>query len=129
LFNLRNSVEDLDSKSGKKTAICGYSARLLYIDTDGNESATVIDPWETIILSETADGSEPKYAFRYFKSAELDADGEKVEIEQLVFYDATTDRLYCRVDADSPFTLKDERNHLFDYCPLFGVPNYEELQG
>lgn len=129
LFNLRNSVEDLDSESGKKTAICGYSARLLYIDTDGNERITSIDPWESIILSDTADVSEPKYAIRYFKRAELDAEGEKVEIEQLVFYDATTERLYTRADKDSPFVLKDERKHLFDYCPLFGIPNNEELQG
>ena len=129
LFNLRNSVDDLDSESGKKTAICGYSARLLYIDTDGNERVTTIDPWETIILSETADVSEPKYSFRYFKSAELDSDREKVEIEQMVFYDATTEKLYTRTDADSPFALKNERKHLFDYCPLFGVPNNEELQG
>ncbi|MGE7129169.1 phage portal protein [Lysinibacillus xylanilyticus] len=129
LFNLRNSVDDLDSESGKKTAICGYSARLLYIDTDGNERAMVIDPWETIILSETADVSEPKYGFRYFKVAELDAEGEKVEIEQLVFYDATTEKIYTRAEKDSPFVLKDERTHLFDYCPLFGIPNNEELQG
>ncbi|WP_197224582.1 phage portal protein [Lysinibacillus sphaericus] len=27
LFNLRNSIDDLDNESGKKTAICGYSAR------------------------------------------------------------------------------------------------------
>ncbi|MGG2111923.1 phage portal protein [Lysinibacillus pakistanensis] len=128
LFNLRNSVDDLDSESGKKTAICGYSARLLYIDTDGNERAMVIDPWETIILSPT-DVSEPKYALRYFKSAELDAQGDKVEIEQLAFYDATTEKLYTRTDKDSPFILKDERKHLFDYCPLFGIPNNEELQG
>ncbi|MGE8004372.1 phage portal protein [Lysinibacillus sp. NPDC093216] len=128
LFNLRNSVDDLDSESGKKTAICGYSARLLYIDTDGNERAMVIDPWETIILSPT-DVSEPKYAFRYFKVAELDVEGKKVEIEQLVFYDATTEKVYTRADKDSPFVLKDERKHLFDYCPLFGIPNNEELQG
>ncbi|AVK84439.1 phage portal protein [Lysinibacillus sp. B2A1] len=128
LFNLRNSVDDMDSESGKKTAICGYSARLLYIDTDGNERAMVIDPWETIILSPT-DVSEPKYALRYFKSAELDAQGDKVEIEQLAFYDATTEKLYTRTDKDSPFILKDERKHLFDYCPLFGIPNNEELQG
>ena len=71
LFNLRNSIDDLDSESGKKTAICGYSARLPYIDTEGNERVTSIDPWETTILSETADMSEPKYALRYFKSATL----------------------------------------------------------
>ncbi len=129
LFNLRNSIDDLDSESGKKTAICGYSARLLYIDTEGNERAMVIDPWETIILSETGEVSEPKYGFRYFKSAELNAEGEKVEIEQLVFYDATTEKIYTRADKDSPFVLKDERKHLFDYCPLFGISNNEELQG
>lgn len=127
LFNLRNSIDDLDSESGKKTTICGYSASLLYIDTDGNERVTTIDPWETIILSETADVSEPKYSLRYFKSAELDVEGENIEIEQLVFYDATTERLYTRSDTDSPFVLKDERKHLFDYCPLFSVPNNEEL--
>ncbi|GLC89342.1 phage portal protein [Lysinibacillus piscis] len=129
LFNLRNAIDDLDSESGKKTAICGYSARLLYIDTDGNERVTAIPPWETIILSETANVSDPKYAFRYYKVAELNDEGDKVEIEQLVFYDATTERLYTRIDTDSPFTLKNERKHLFDYCPLFGIMNNEELQG
>ncbi len=73
-----------------------------------NERAMVIDPWESIILSPT-DVSEPKYGFRYFKSAELDAEGEKIEIEQLVFYDATTEKRYTRADKDSPFVLKDER--------------------
>src|SRR5690625_547492 len=32
-FSIRNSIEDEDSEWGKKAAICGYGARLAYVDT------------------------------------------------------------------------------------------------
>lgn len=35
-FAIRNSVDDEDSEIGKMAAICGYGARLAYIDTNGD---------------------------------------------------------------------------------------------
>ena len=39
-FKIHNNIEDLDAETAKMAAICGYAARLCYIDRDG---------WERII--------------------------------------------------------------------------------
>lgn len=52
-FNLRNNIEDADSEWGKMAAICGYAARLTYIDTEGKEKVKNLNPWEVIILSDS----------------------------------------------------------------------------
>ena len=44
-FNLRNSIDDLDSETVKMATICGYAARLLYIDRNGQERAMNVNPW------------------------------------------------------------------------------------
>lgn len=129
-FNTRNTIDDKDSETGKKAAICGYSARLLYINLDGKESVMQIDPWETIILTNT-EVTEPNYGIHYFTTSRLNTEGKKVKIEEAVFYDETTAHHYIKLADNGEFTLSREKTkpHLFDYCPLFGVPNNEELQG
>ncbi|MFP7199696.1 phage portal protein [Lysinibacillus halotolerans] len=129
-FNTRNTIDDKDSENGKKAAICGYSARLLYINLDGQESIMQIDPWETIILTNT-DVSEPTYGIHYFTTSRINEDGEKVKIEEAVFYDAKIAHHYRKISEDGEFELWEEKTkpHLFDYCPLFGIPNNEEMQG
>lgn len=125
-FAVRNNVEDADSEAGKKAAICGYGARLLYIDTDGNERMRNIDPWETIILAET-DISEPSYAIRYYESAVIE-NGERKTVWEAEFYDEHYIWFFQQGSSgyEEAYDLKE---HLFDYCPLFGIPNNEEMQG
>lgn len=123
-FNLRNTVEDKDSEWGKKAAICGYGTRLCYIDTDGNERITNVNPWEVIILSETDDITEPTYAIRYFNKS-VGTGTESVAI----FYDNNKEYRFIADSSTGGYKLIEERLHLFEYCPLFGLPNNEELQG
>lgn len=116
LFLMRNNVEDKDSEWGKKAAICGYSARLAYIDTVGKERVTNIDPWETIIFS-SSDYTEPEFAIRYY-----DIDNNKQHVE---FYDDAY--FYVFQTGQDGLVLLEKKLHAFDYCPLFGLPNNEEL--
>lgn len=115
-FKLRNNTDDKDSEWGKKAAICGYGARLMYIDTDGKERVTNIDPWETIIISST-DYTEPEFAIRYFY-----IDDKKMRVE---FYDSAF--YYVFETGTNGLVQLDEKLHTFDYCPLVGLPNNEEL--
>lgn len=121
-FNLRNSVEDKDSEWGKKAAICGYATRLCYIDFEGNERIMNVNPWETILLSETDNIAEPTYAIRYYDKSV----GEGTE-HVAIFYD--NNKAYRFVADAGGYNLREEKRHLFEYCPLFGLPNNEELQG
>ncbi|MCO7127801.1 phage portal protein [Sporolactobacillus shoreicorticis] len=131
-FNKRNNVEDADSELGKKATICGYGARLLYIDPDGNESTMTVNPWESIILSETDDITNPKYALRYYKTFSWGGNGtnpdEKIDIYNADFYDGSIVYHFESEDG-ADYLLKDKRTHMFDYCPLFGVPNNQEMKG
>ncbi|MGX2958035.1 phage portal protein [Peribacillus sp. JNUCC 23] len=114
-FNLRSNVEDKDSEWGKKAAICGYSARLAYIDREGKERITNINPWEAIFLY-NEDMTEPEYALRYYP-----IDDNKYKAE---FYDGEK---YYIFEQKGPYVLTEEKMHTFDFCPLFGLPNNEEL--
>ncbi|MEK5148777.1 phage portal protein [Psychrobacillus sp. FSL K6-4615] len=115
-FRLRNNIEDKDSEWGKKSAICGYSARLAYIDLDGKERIINIDPWETIIIS-PSDYTEPEFAIRY-----ISIDENKLRVE---FYNDTN--YYVFETKENALVLIEGKLHRFDYCPLFGLPNNEEL--
>lgn len=125
-FLLRNDIEDKDSEWGKKAAICGYGARLAYIDTEGNERVININPWEAIILSDS-DITEPQYALRYY-SVTTGLKGNEKTVHKAEFYDDTFIYFFSSENG-SDYQLVDQKPHLFDYCPLFGLPNNEELKG
>ncbi|MFJ9462142.1 phage portal protein [Viridibacillus arvi] len=122
-FGIRNNVEDKDSEWGKKAAICGYGARLAYIDKEAVERIANINPWETIILSDI-DITEPLYALRYYTTKVGDKTIYKAE-----FYDESHVRYFVSDNNGGSYTVKEEKIHLFDYCPLFGLPNNEEMKG
>lgn len=116
-FVVRNNVSDKDAELGKKAAICGYAARLAYIDPEGNERIMNIDPWEAVFLTET-DYTEPKYALRYFF---VDEDTLQAE-----FYDRKKYYIF-QSKNNGVFTAGKSDVHTFDFCPLFGFPNNEEM--
>ncbi|MFS0560126.1 phage portal protein [Terribacillus sp. 179-K 1B1 HS] len=118
-FNLRNHVEDSDSEWGKKAAICGYSSRLAYIDTEKNERIRNIDPWETVFFGDEG-MTEPEFALRYYYGYRNQLKAEFYDSKNIYFFDTP---------ENGNFGLQKEQPHLFDYCPLFGLPNNEELMG
>lgn len=118
-FRKVNHLDDLNSEAGKFAAMCGYDGLLLYIDREGQERLMRVNPWETVIISET-DITEPTYGLIYYKTH----DG-KARVE---FYDQTNVQIFQGEDF-SQLELNERKPHLFDYCPLFGLPNNAELQG
>ncbi len=118
-FNLRNHVEDEDSEWGKMATICGYGARLAYVDKEGKERIMNIDPWEVVFLTSTHI-HEPEYALRYYESYNGQMKAE--------FYDSKHIYYFSTKDS-SDFMLDNKSPHLFEGCPLFGLANNKELMG
>lgn len=125
-FVTRNNMFDVDMETTKYASICGYSGRLLYHDTDGHERVMPIAPFETIVLSETGEISEPTFAIRYYTEKDI-TDKQRIVAE---FYD---DRYIYFYEGDAIDTLSEDKSrrklNLYGYCPLQGVANNKELMG
>lgn len=117
-FNLRNHVEDEDAELGKMATICGYGARIAYIDTNGDERIKNIDPWEVILLGDNI--HEPNYSIRYYKGSD--------KKEYAEFYNGTY-IYFFETDEVGEFKDKGKKEHLFEFNPLYGVANNKEMQG
>lgn len=125
-FVTRNNMFDVDMETTKYASICGYSGRLLYHDTDGNERVMPVAPFETIILSETEEIAEPTYGIRYYKEKDIN-DIEKLIVE---YYDNNEIRFFSGPsdgDLEEDESLK--KKNLYGYCPLQGIANNKELLG
>ena len=132
LFSRRNNLPDLDSETVKTMAICGMAVRLLYFDLDGNEKAINIYPWEAILIHE--DGIEaPIAAMRYY-DVERIRDGKWQKIKRVEWYDDTNVTYWIEQSKDGQYLLDGDagvnpQEHNFDFIPVIGFSNNEELQG
>lgn len=124
-FTIRNNIADKDLEITKLAEICGYAGRLLYINTEGEESIKVINPWECVILARD-EITEPSYGVWYY-TEEFITEGMSKEVKTVEFYNATD--CYIFEDGLEGWVLKDQFKHMFDYCPLQGIPNNRELLG
>jgi SPP1 family phage portal protein len=120
-FKKINNLDDFNAENCKFSSICGYDAGLLYIDKEGQERVMRIDPWEAVIISRT-EITEPEYGLRYYKTWD-----DKARVE---FYDSVNKYVFEGNDfTASNLTEVENKPHLFDHCPLFGIPNNAELMG
>lgn len=117
-----NNMFDVDMEVTKFASICGYAGRLFYIDTEGNTRVKVVPPYETIILYKD-EMTEPLYAVRYFSVVDIN-DNEKWKAE---FYDSKN--IYYYEGNKNSFKFIKMERHLFNHCPLQGIPNNRELMG
>lgn len=124
-FVTRNNMFDVDMETTKYATICGYSGRLLYTDTDGNERVMAVAPYETIILSETEEIAEPTYAIRYYTEKDIN-DNEYTVVE---FYDEEKVRFFKSGAGGFVEEPEKEKLNLYGYCPLQGIANNKELLG
>ena len=130
-FNLRSNIDDLDSEAVKMATICGYAARLLYIDRNGQERAMNVNPWEAILVYDRSI-NEPQFALRYYDINVVTEKGEytRTRVEwyddQLVTYYLQDDKGEYVLDVSEPVN---PQPHLFDLVPLIVYPNNEEQQG
>lgn len=130
-FILRNNIDDLDSEAVKMATICGYGARLLYIDREGQERVMNVDPWEIILIYDRSI-NEPQFALRYYDITVKEGNEEKTKT-RVEWYDDTTVTYYIEDDnGDYVLDLTEPVNpqpHLFDLVPIVVFPNNEERQG
>lgn len=124
-FTIRNNIADKDLEITKLAEICGYAGRLLYINTEGDESIKVINPWECVILARD-EITEPSYGIWYYEE-EYIIYGMSKQVRTIEFYNATD--CYIFEDGLQGWILKDQFKHMFDYCPLQGIPNNREMLG
>ncbi len=135
-FNKASNVEDLDDETMKMASICGYGARLLYIDQQGQDKVMGINPWECVFIS---DGSlnEAQYAMRYYDM--VDSGKKRIYVEwyddkNISYYiskEDTENRSKETVITFEPYKKngKDNQPHMFDGVPLLQFVNNEERQG
>lgn len=133
-FLKKNQVADLDSESAKMAAICGFAARLCYVNTEGTVSMLNVPPWETIFISDELGITDAPYAIRYYVVERGDKKYVKAE-----FYDEETITFFVReggidenVDTEFQLDSSEPANpqaHLMAGCPVICFPNNEELQG
>lgn len=125
----RDNLPDKDATLGKRTSIGGYGARLCYISLENDKPTpriTNLKPEEVIFLyKETM--AEPRYSLHYYDTVRLNVTMEKEPVTVADFYDDV--RMYRFVRSDSDFVLEDVKIHGFQYNPLFGVENNDELDG
>lgn len=113
---------DIDMETTKFAAICGYVGRLFYIDNQKQERVMVIPPYESVILYEN-EMTEPLYAIRYYQCE----DENDSEIWEAEFYDSTY--VYYYEGRQGALSYISKGLHLFNSCPLQGIPNNRELMG
>lgn len=130
-FGRRNSIEDLDAETGKYAAICGYGARLLYVDENGEERAMNIPPWEAVFIMDRST-DEIQYAMRYY-TVKVVRGGVEYERTRVEWYDRDNVTFYIQ-NGQGGFDLDDTEPvnplpHMFGYVPMVEFPNNEERQG
>lgn len=121
-FTTRNNMHGVDVETTRLASIYGYAGRLFYIDLEGNERVMPVHGYETIILSKT-DITEPQYAIRYYPVWDIN----DVKTWVVEFYDNTNIHTYK--GFLSQLELDSVKPHMFDLCPLQGIPRNMELMG
>ncbi|MFB8733883.1 phage portal protein [Bacillus sp. SL00103] len=85
-----------------------------------------IDPWEAVIIGSGNDITEPEFALRYYEVTTW-VDGKQIKRERLSFYDSS--HVHYFEKNENGWTEIEVKKHLFDHCPLFGLPNNDEFMG
>lgn len=133
-FQKRNNIDDLDSQTGQNMAICGYAARLCYIDPEGKEKVMNINPWEVIFVQD-ASIDEIQYALIYYDVDIIHNSGKPVKRTRAEFYDKKNITYFIsneKNEFDLDYIMSNGRNpqpHLFDYVPVIRYKNNESMQG
>jgi SPP1 family phage portal protein len=109
-FSRRNNLADLDSETVKKASICGFVARLLYVDPDGNTRAMIVNPWNIIAKMNQA-GDEVVEAIRYWtvKKTVTDGEGKTKEIIETKAEYYTPDMVYYLVQLEDGAAFTEDK--------------------
>lgn len=129
-FRERNNIEDLDATTGKLSTICGYGARLCYVDTDGKARVMSVYPWECIFIYDRS-LDDVQYAMRYY-TIDVQSNGIWTKKTRVEWYDSTNVTYYIGTGDQYGLDTTEPINpqaHLFDMVPLIPFRNNDEEQG
>lgn len=130
-FISRNNIEDLDSTTGEMMSVCGYAARLLYIDKSGQERVMDIKPWEVIFVIESST-DEIQYAMIYYEVELIEGDTKKKRT-RVEWYDNKYVTYFISDDKDDfildSSAVSNPQLHLFDYVPVVKFINNNPEKG
>lgn len=122
-FSEKNRLADLDAEVTKFAGICGYGARLQYIETKYDQARARVKnvfPWESILLGD--DGiDETDFAVRYY---EVQIEDNKTE-KRAELYEPLKMTEY-RSGDDGEYKFHKEHPHTYERCPMWGYENNEE---
>jgi len=113
-------VEDLDAELVKSTSICGESARILNIGTDGEPHVVNLFPWEVVVLYS---GNEPVYGLYIYEAGEMELQNGRMEeklINVVEFYDYQNRYIFEKRDEQG-YKEVGKTPHLFSGCPVFSA--------
>ena len=118
-------VEDLDAELVKSTSVCGESARILNIGTDGEPHVVNLFPWEVVVLYS---GNEPVYGLYIYEAGEMELQNGRMEekfINVVEFYDSQNRYIFEKRDEQG-YKEVGKTPHLFSGCPVFSAKNNKE---
>jgi SPP1 family phage portal protein len=126
-----NNINDLDSETVKKAAVCGYAARLLYVDKSGQFRLMNVDPWECIFVKDRSI-DEVQFALRYYDEEYIEG-GDTTTRTRVEWYDKEKVTYYVKTSKGG-YELDDTepinpQTHFFDFVPLIEYMNNEERLG
>lgn len=134
-FKAQNKLDDLDFTTSFYAAICGYSARLLYIDEQGATRVMNIKPWEVhFVYSQTID--ELQYAMIYYDVNVVDvSSNQSKKLLYVEWYDKENVYYYREISPGSlefepdPDNPKNVHPHGFDGVPVIKYKNNDSERG
>lgn len=129
-FRITNKAEDMDSTTGKFMTVCGYGARLCYIDKDLQERSMNLYPWETIVVKDKS-LDETQFALRYYEIYDKETGKHRIQVE---WYDDRNIHWFIEGHDGRFIPDNDEQGnniqpHLFKYVPVIKFPNNDEEKG
>lgn len=123
-FVTRANLYDVDMQCVKYAAICGYGARLFYIDENGLENGMSILPEQAAILPKSNEITKPAYGVYYYTIKDI----QNRTVYRAEFYDETF-VYYFEGSSFDQLRETGREAHLFRGCPLQGIPNNDDLIG
>ena len=127
-FNIRNTIEDLDSESAKWAAACGVCYRYYYIDLNGQARAMNVQPWEVVFIHDQSI-DEPQYVMRYYDIEEITG-ANVTTATRVEWYDRDNITFYILRGGVYQLDRTEEINpkpHLFSGIPWAAFLNNDEM--
>lgn len=133
-FAIDNKIDDLDYSTAFYSSICGYGARLLYINKDdGRVKVMNLVPWEVIFVQDQTI-EETQYAMIYYTIKEINPQNKQaITLRYIEWYDKERVYYYKETNSNSGLFAPDpeqpEQIHGFVGVPVVLYKNNNSMKG